>query len=81
MAGSPTIAAWIAHVAFWVLLVLGWSTSELGLKSGVVFLLLWIAGTFGLPHVPYGSGLFSSYVALLDIALVFKIVKGDVPVT
>jgi hypothetical protein len=33
---------------------------------------------FGLRFIPYGAGLFSSFVAVLDIALVFTIFKGDV---
>lgn len=36
---------------------------------------------FGLRWVPYGDGMFSSYVAVLDIALVFLIFKGDVRLT
>jgi hypothetical protein len=32
----------------------------------------------GLPLIPYGALLFSSWVAVLDIALVFIIFKGDV---
>jgi len=43
--GSPAVAAWITHGAFWVLLARG------------------------------------SFVAVLDIALVFVIFKGDVRIT
>ena len=44
----------------------------------LVFLLLWLIGCVGLPLVTYGPLLFSSFVALLDIALVFIVFKGDV---
>ena len=38
-----------------------------------------IAAALGLPYVPYGRAMFSSYVAALDVALVFLVFKGDVP--
>jgi hypothetical protein len=83
VAGSPAIAAWIAHVAFWVLLVYGFAFGELTLKGLAVFLGLWLTGRIGLPYVPYdpARAMFSSFVAALDIALVFSIFKGDVRLT
>ena len=72
------LAALIAHVSFWVLLPYGWFFEEIGPRGLTVFLLLWLIGYFGLPLVTYGPLLFSSFVALLDIALVFIIFKGDV---
>ena len=77
---SAGIAALIAHIVFWVLLVYGWAWGELGLRGGAMFLLLWAAGMFALQWVPY-AGLFPSYIAILDIALVFLIFKGDVRLT
>jgi hypothetical protein len=77
--GSPAIAAWIAHVAFWMLLAWGWAIRELGVRAGAIFLLLWLTAFIGLPYVPYGAALFSSYVALLDVVLVLMIFKGDIP--
>jgi hypothetical protein len=77
--GSVGIAGRIAHVAFWGLLVYGWVWDEIDLRGIAVFLLLWIAGLYGLPYLfTYGAALFSPYVAVLDIALVFVIFKGDV---
>jgi len=83
MVGSPVIAAWIAHAVFWGLLPYGWVRGELNVKRIVIFLLLWLAGRLGLPHVPYSPAhaMFSSFVAVLDIALVFIIFKGDVWLT
>ena len=81
--GSAGIAAWIAQVAFWGLLLYGWALGELNLKRIGIILLLWLAGRVGLPYVPYepAHAMFSSFVAVLDIALVFMIFKGDVRIT
>lgn len=68
----------VAHIVFWLLLPVGWLFDEISGRTAGVFLALWAAGLFGLPFVPYGAGLFSSYVALLDVSLVFLIFKGDV---
>jgi hypothetical protein len=79
--GSPAVAAWIAHVAFWVLLARGWMAGELGIRGTMIALGLWLAAYLGLPLLPYGSGLFPSFVAVVDIALVFVIFRGDVRIT
>ncbi|MGH2436916.1 MAG: hypothetical protein ACRDFA_07980 [bacterium] len=83
MIGSPGVAAWIAHALFWGLLLYGWISGQLNLKRIVILLVLWLAGRFGLPYVPYtpAAAMFSSFVAVLDIALVFMIFKGDVRLT
>ena len=61
------------------LLLYGWARHELELRSSTVFVFLWITGLYGLPYIiPFGAALFSSFVAMLDIALVFLIFKGDV---
>ncbi len=80
MAGSPVVAAFIAHFMFWGLLLYGLACGELGSRHAGVFLLLWLAGRVALPYVPYQPihAMFSSFVAVLDIALVFTIFKGDV---
>jgi hypothetical protein len=72
------IGALIAHVAFWVLLVYGWFWEELGAKGIIAFVILWIAGYVGLQLIPQGPDMFFSWVALLDVALVFIIFKGDI---
>ena len=79
MTGTPVVAAWIAHLAFWVLLSLGIFFGELGRKSLIVILALWVVGYFGLPRLPaYGGALVAPYVALLDIALVWLVFKQDI---
>ena len=81
--GSPAVAAWIAHLAFWALLAYGLVVQELTPRRLVVFLLLWLGGLLGLSYAPYGPvrAMFSSFVAVLDIALVFTIFRGDVRLT
>jgi len=81
--GSPAVAAWVAYIAFWLLLVYGGILGELRGRGLVVFVALWLAGLFGLRKVPYEPvhAMFSSFVAILDIALVFAIFKGDVRLT
>lgn len=78
---SGAIGALIAHVGFWVLLAYGWFWEELGPRGIAVFLLLWVGGMLGVRLTPLGHAIFPSFVALLDVALVFIIFKGDVRLT
>ncbi len=75
--GSPAAAALIAHAAFWALLVFGSTSRELSLRAGVGFVVLWLAAWLGGAYRPYWLP-FSSCVAMLDVALVFVVVRGDV---
>ena len=77
MVGSAAIAAAVAHIAFWLLLAGAWVVR--GARPALVFIGLWLAGRFGLPLVD-GSLFFGSYVAVLDIALVFLVFRSDVRV-
>jgi hypothetical protein len=78
--GSIAVAGWIALIGFWFLLVYGWFFDELH-GSGIALLIgLWVLGRFGLPLLG-ADGLFITWVAVLDIALVFIIFKCDVPLT
>jgi len=79
--GSAAVAALIAHVAFWFLLGYGWFLDEIKGRGLAIFLTLWVGGLLGLPYLPFGTALVSSYVALLDIALVLVVFKGDLPIT
>jgi hypothetical protein len=76
---SATFGAWIAHAAFWVLLVRGWLAGELGGTTAFVFLTLWLLGLGVCSQLPYLP--VASFVALLDVALVLLIFKGDVRLT
>jgi hypothetical protein len=76
--GTPALGAWIAHFAFWVLLILGVSVGELSRRTVVIIVALWALGYFGLPRVPtYGGPFVAPYTALLDIALVWLVFKSD----
>jgi hypothetical protein len=69
----------IAQVAFWVMLGIGAAFGEIGWRGVCGFVLLWVGGVFGLPHLsPTAGSLVSSYIAVLDIVLVFVVFKGDV---
>ena len=59
-----------------VLLTLGVFYAELGRRSAAVFVTLWAIGYFGLPSV-----FIPPCIALLDIALVWLVFKGDVRLT
>jgi hypothetical protein len=75
--GSPAIAALVAQVAFWALLLVGFWTGELSARAGGAVLLLWLCPFFGDAYRPYWLP-FSSCVAILDVALVLMVAKGDV---
>jgi hypothetical protein len=82
MVGSPFVAAFVARWAFWILLGIGWLREALGPKGLAIFLLLWLAGFVGFRYAAYPyDGLFSPYVAALDVVLVFAVFKGDVRLT
>jgi hypothetical protein len=51
---------------------------ELGTKSTVTFLVLWLAGLWGRPYILAGTPLFASLTALLDVVLVLLIFKRDI---
>jgi hypothetical protein len=79
--GSPLVAGWIAHIAFWVLIVLGAVSGDLRTKGVTTFVTLWLAAMFGLPYVPYAAGLGTSCIAILDVVLVFIVFEGDIRLT
>ena len=71
------VFAFVAVWGFWALLALGWFLGELTLKSIIVFVALWLAGLFAAALVLNGT-LFLPFVAVLDLALVLAVFKGDV---
>ena len=79
--GSAGIAAWIARLAFVGLLLVGWTRGELRAKSAAVFLALGVAAWIGLPYLPRGADFVTPALAVIDIALVFVVYKGDVRIT
>ena len=60
----------IAHVTFWVLVVI--AAAQVGWRRALPFLGLWVIGYVASGWlVLVGGYLFDSYVALLDVALLF----------
>ena len=70
--------ALIGYIAFWALLASAWFLDELGARGIAVFVVLWLCGFFGLPFLSHGRAFFWPFVAILDIALMFVVFKGDV---
>jgi hypothetical protein len=75
--GSIGAAAWIAKLAFLALLAWGWISRDLGRVGAAVFLVLAAAVWLGLPRISNGENFVTPALALIDIALVFAIFKGD----
>ena len=78
--GSAAIGGFVAHLVFWILVVYGYVSGELGLRGCLIAVGLWAIGLFALPYVPYTLP-FGTFLAILDIGLVFVIFKGDVRLT
>jgi hypothetical protein len=79
--GSVGVAGWIAQICFWVLIGLGIAYGDVRKKTAAGFVALWLLGCFGIPRIAWWAGsLVISWVAALDIALVFIVFKGDVRV-
>jgi hypothetical protein len=77
--GAAGIASWIAVLAFPILIVLGWSRGDLNLKNAVGWACLGLLAWLGLPRLFVGGAyLVTSALAILDIALVLVVFKGDV---
>jgi hypothetical protein len=75
--GAPAVGGFIAWWGFWALLILGWIIGELDVRRTALFIGLWVVGRVASGYFLDGQ-LFTPYLAVLDIALVFVIFKGDV---
>ena len=77
--GSSLVGAWVAQFAFWVLIALGIAYGVLGKRAAAIFVALWLAGFVWVPRIAWwATPMVTSYVAVLDIVLVFMVFKGDV---
>jgi hypothetical protein len=70
------VPLFLAHVLFWIFLLIG--ASDIGLRGCIVYVALWLLGYVGSSWLPSGGSVFVSYVAILDIALVLHVFQGDV---
>jgi hypothetical protein len=77
MIDSSGVAGWIAQIVFWALILLGVGSGELEIKGAAIFVTIWLAAYIGLPLVSLGL-LLTPCVAVLDVVLVFLVLKGDV---
>ena len=79
MIGTPLVGWWIAHIAFWALMALAardarWRTIGVGMA-------FWLAGYIASRQVAALNLFFTPYVAVLDIALVFIVLRRDIRLT
>ena len=79
MIGSPLIGWWIAHIAFWTLLAL--AAREARWRVIGVFVALWAIGYIASGQIASLGLFFMPYVAALDVALVFVVLKRDIRLT
>ena len=78
MISSLSVAGWVAQIVFWALILLGVGSGELGVRGAAIFVTVWLAAYIGLPLMSFGSLFLTPSVAVLDIVLVFVVLKGDV---
>ncbi len=79
MIGSSLVGVWVAQFVFWTLITLGIVYGELRKRTAATFVALWLAGLVGVPRIAWWAApMATSYVALLDVVLVFMVFKGDV---
>jgi hypothetical protein len=76
MIGSPLVGWWIAHGAFWILLAL--AARDRRWRTISVIGVLWVAGYIASRQIAALSLFFMPYVAVLDIALVFIVLRRDI---
>ena len=79
MIGSPQVAGWIAHAAFWILLAL--AARDRRWRTITVIGTLWVIGYIASGQVASLGLFFMPYVAVLDIALVFFVLRRDIRFT
>ena len=79
MIGSPQVAWWIAHAAFWILLAL--AVRDRRWRTISVIGALWVIGYIASRQVASLGLFFMPFVAVLDIVLVFFVLRRDIRLT
>jgi len=79
--GSIGAASWIAKLTLVALLVKGWTSGELSPHALALFATLGAAVWILLPWLPNGANWITTALAVIDIALVFAVFKGDVRIS
>jgi hypothetical protein len=80
MAGTPVITGFLAQAIFWALLGYGVVSGELRPYRAVAFAAAWLVARLMIAWLvsdPFAM-LGSSFVAMLDVALVLMIFHGDI---
>jgi hypothetical protein len=75
------IAALIAKLAFVGLLIAGIVSGELRRKRLAILVGLGLLAWLGLPSLPRGADFVTPTLAIIDVALVFVVYKGDIRIT
>jgi hypothetical protein len=76
--GSIAVAGWLARVGFVALIAVGIWSGELRRTAAIIFVAAGLAAWIGLPRIENGALFVTPVLAVLDIALVLLIFKGDV---
>ena len=79
MIGSPLVGWWIAHTAFWALIAL--AARDRRWRTIVVIGVLWMIGYVASGQFTALALFFMPFVAVLDIALVFIVLRRDIRLT
>ena len=67
----------LGHITFWILIIWGWAADGFTLATRITFLALWIAGYVLFPYIPNGGWWFAPYVAILDIVMIFIVIRDN----
>ena len=67
----------LGQITFWILIIWGWAADGFTLATRITFLALWIAGYVLFPYVPNGNWWFAPYVAVLDIVMIFIVIRDN----
>lgn len=70
----------LPQALFFILLAVGWYMGRLWGRRIVGFLAAWLAGNVAAHLFPVVGPLFTAYVALLDVALILVVFKGDIKI-
>lgn len=67
----------LGQITFWILIIWGWAADGFTLATRITFLALWIAGYVLFPYFPNGYSWFAPYVAILDIVMIFIVIRDN----
>lgn len=80
MAGFFIGRTLLPQALFFILLAVGWYMGRLWGRRIAGFLVAWLAGNVAAHLFPAAGPLFTAYVALLDVALILIVFRGDIKI-